>query len=122
MPVAVDLAKAFGGQLHVTTIVRDVDAMWQTQYSLSAYEKMIDEAAARLNAIIDELVPQDLKPHSTVGHGNVFGEILRIARDTGTELIVMASHRPEMKDYLIGSNAARVVRHATCSVLVVRES
>jgi nucleotide-binding universal stress UspA family protein len=35
-------------------------------------------------------------------------------------MIVMASHRPELKDYLLGPNAARVVRHAECSVLVVR--
>jgi nucleotide-binding universal stress UspA family protein len=35
-------------------------------------------------------------------------------------MIVMASHRPEMSDYLLGANAARVVRHAKISVLVVR--
>ena len=33
----------------------------------------------------------------------------------------MASHRPELRDYLIGPNAARVMRHADASVLVVRE-
>ena len=38
------------------------------------------------------------------------------------DLIVMASHRPELKDYLLGPNAARVVRHARQSVFVVRES
>jgi nucleotide-binding universal stress UspA family protein len=36
------------------------------------------------------------------------------------DLIVVGSHRPAMKDYLLGTNAARVVRHAHCSVLVVR--
>lgn len=39
----------------------------------------------------------------------------------GADLIVMASQRPELKDYLLGPNAARVVRHAEQSVLVVRE-
>jgi nucleotide-binding universal stress UspA family protein len=33
----------------------------------------------------------------------------------------MGSHRPNMSDYLIGPNAARVVRHAPVSVLVVRD-
>jgi nucleotide-binding universal stress UspA family protein len=33
---------------------------------------------------------------------------------------VIGSHRPSMAIYLIGSNAARIVRHAKCSVLVVR--
>ena len=36
------------------------------------------------------------------------------------DLIVMGSHRPELRDYLLGPNAARVVRHAPCSVVVVR--
>jgi len=42
------------------------------------------------------------------------------ARTLGVDLIIMASRRPELEDYLIGSNAARVVRHAHLSVLVVR--
>jgi len=33
---------------------------------------------------------------------------------------VLASHRPDLKDYLLGPNAARVVRHADRSVFVVR--
>jgi nucleotide-binding universal stress UspA family protein len=36
------------------------------------------------------------------------------------DLIVMASHRPELKDDLLGANAARVVRPSKRSVLVVR--
>ena len=36
-------------------------------------------------------------------------------------LIVMGSHHPELKDYLLGPNAAKVMRHADCSVMVVRE-
>ena len=36
-------------------------------------------------------------------------------------MIVMASHDPVLSDYLLGSVAARVVRHAHCSVLVARK-
>ena len=46
--------------------------------------------------------------------------LIAAARENGADLIVMASHRPELKDYLLGPNSARVVRHAECSVLVVR--
>ncbi|TPQ46867.1 universal stress protein UspA, partial [Prosthecomicrobium hirschii] len=35
--------------------------------------------------------------------------------------IVVSSHRPSMATYLIGSNAAKIVRHAPCSVMVVRD-
>ena len=53
--------------------------------------------------------------------GGIGGGILHLAEQLEADLIVLASHRPEMRDWLIGANAARVVRHARCSVLVVRE-
>lgn len=121
LPVAVELVKAFGAQLHVTTVVRDIEAIWKTQYFPMGYEMMIKDAERRLAMLVYENVPHELRPQSTVGHGGIYAEILRIARELGADLIVMASHRPEMKDYLIGANAAKVVRHAACSVLFVRE-
>jgi nucleotide-binding universal stress UspA family protein len=34
---------------------------------------------------------------------------------------VVGSHRPTMATYLLGSNAKTIVRHAKCSVLIVRK-
>ena len=42
------------------------------------------------------------------------------ARDNGADLIVIASHRPQMSDIFLGSTAAWVVRHADCPVHVIR--
>ncbi len=47
-------------------------------------------------------------------------EILNYASDNHTDLIVIASHDPGWGDLILGSVAAFVVRHAHCSVLVVR--
>jgi len=121
LPAAVELATTFGARLHVTTVVREADAILKAQYSRLAYDKLIADAEARLASIVADLVPTELAAARSVRQGSVYGEILRAADEIGIDLIVMASHRPEMKDYLIGANAARVVRHATCSVLVVRE-
>jgi nucleotide-binding universal stress UspA family protein len=57
---------------------------------------------------------------SVVRVGGVYPEILAEADAWGADLIVIGSHRPAMSTYLIGSNAKTVVRHARCSVLVVR--
>lgn len=46
--------------------------------------------------------------------------ILRWAKDHDVDCIVVASHRPGFGDFLIGSTAARIVRHAACPVMVVR--
>ncbi|MFN4058125.1 MAG: universal stress protein [Roseinatronobacter sp.] len=47
-------------------------------------------------------------------------QILECARETHADLIMIASHKPGLSDYFIGSTASRVVRHAQTSVLVVR--
>lgn len=46
--------------------------------------------------------------------------ILQLADDIDADVIILASHRPSMSIYLPGSNAAAVIRHVKCSVLVVR--
>jgi len=52
--------------------------------------------------------------------GSPYRTILEEADKNGAELIVIASHKPGLQDYLLGSTAAKVVRHAKCSVFVVR--
>jgi nucleotide-binding universal stress UspA family protein len=54
--------------------------------------------------------------------GHAGREILRHAKDTRADMIVIASHDPRWGDFLLGSVAAFVVRHAHCSVFVVREA
>ena len=57
-----------------------------------------------------------------VTHGaSIYAEISGVAEEAEADLVVVGSHRPAMKDYLLGTNAARVVRHVRCSVLVARE-
>jgi len=53
-------------------------------------------------------------------HGDVYREILGAAGTLDVDLIVLLAHRPGLSDYLLGSNAARIARHARRSVLLVR--
>ena len=55
-----------------------------------------------------------------IRHGHAAREILAYADEHKIDCIVIASHKPELVDYLLGSTAARVVRHAPCSVHVIR--
>jgi nucleotide-binding universal stress UspA family protein len=57
---------------------------------------------------------------SIVRMGSDYNEVLKEADRMAADLIVVGSHRPTMSTYLLGSNAAAIVRHAKCSVLVVR--
>ena len=52
--------------------------------------------------------------------GPVYQRVLEEADDWGGDVILLCSHRPERQRFLIGSNASAIVRHANCSVLVLR--
>jgi nucleotide-binding universal stress UspA family protein len=69
---------------------------------------------------VGERIPDGIPVQHVVACGTIYEEILDFARQHSVDLIVMASHRPELSDYLLGPNAARVTRHAACSVMVVR--
>jgi universal stress protein F len=55
-----------------------------------------------------------------VATGSIYQEILSTAEKAGSDLIVIGAHDPDLKDFLLGPNASRIVRHAKCSVHVVR--
>lgn len=52
--------------------------------------------------------------------GRAAENILACAEECHADLIMIASHKPGMGDYFIGSTASRVVRHSQVSVLVTR--
>ena len=52
--------------------------------------------------------------------GRASENILACAKECHADLIMVASHKPDMSNYFIGSTASRVVRHSPISVLVSR--
>jgi nucleotide-binding universal stress UspA family protein len=52
--------------------------------------------------------------------GRAGSRISRWADENGSDCIVIASHEPEIADYLLGSTAQHVVRHTKCAVHIVR--
>ena len=52
--------------------------------------------------------------------GHAGRTIVDYAKAHGADCIIIASHRPGLQDYFLGSTAARVVRHADCAVHVIR--
>ena len=122
LPTALEFCRASGGNLHVLTVVPDFGMSIVGQYFPKGFEKeMADKILEKLHEFVNANVPADIAVQHIVGEGAVYEVVLSIADKIKADVIVLASHRPELKDYLLGPNAARVVRHADCSVMVVRE-
>jgi nucleotide-binding universal stress UspA family protein len=119
---AVELARKFRAQLHVLTVLREVEAILQAKTSPLAYDLVAADLDNQLAPLIRQVNAPDLKPKLLGVHGaSIYAEILEVAEEAQADLIVVGSHQPAMKDYLLGTNASRVMRHARCSVLVARE-
>lgn len=122
LPVALDLCRTFDTRLHVVSVIPEFGPSMVSQFFPEDFEKRAtSHIMDALHAFVREHVPSGIRVQHVVAHGEVYDEIIRAAEANGCDLIVLGAHRPEFKDYLIGSNAARIVRHARCSVLVVRE-
>ncbi len=122
MLVAAEHARKFGAELVLVSVLREIEAFVYAQTGPFAYDVVMAGLKDKLAQRVREIGADDLHPVLMVTHGeSIYAEILRVAEEVGADLIVIGSHRPAMKDYLLGTNAGRVVRHARCSVLVVRE-
>jgi len=120
IPTAVALCKSFNASLTLGTVIPDTRFMLEAQWSPIAFDELLDVARVRLNTLADTVEGVG-EVRRMVETGGIYTGILNIAQAVDADLILLASHRPAMKDYLLGTNAARVVRHARCSVLVVRD-
>jgi nucleotide-binding universal stress UspA family protein len=121
-PIATGIAMAdcFGAQLALAYVVPDTVLMLRAQWSISSVRAIMDDARVRLMKVARDHAG-DRAVEEIVRSGSVYAGLIEAAETFEADLIVLASHSPEMKDYLLGANASRVVRHADCSVMVVRE-
>ena len=122
LPQAVKLCEMSGANLHILTVVPDFGMSIVSQYFPEEFRK---ETMAKIMDQLKEFarnnVPSGIAVQHVLGEGAVYDVILQIADKIKADLVVMASDSPERHHYLLGPNASRVVRHANCSVLVVRE-
>ncbi len=80
-------------------------------------EKSMQSAQEALQSIA-AITEKEVKIEVRSGHA--YSTILKDAEAANADLIILASHKPGLKEYFIGSNTSKVVSHANCSVLVMR--
>lgn len=120
---AYKLAELDNLSLDVITVVPDFGlGMVGDFFNEDHHDKMIDKAKSLLNDAVEAAIGADAKNkvRHVVASGSAYDQILKLAEKIDCQLIVIGSHKPELQDYLLGPNAARVVRHSQCSVHVVR--
>ena len=117
--LAKELAAGHYAKIALLTVRETVPGYVMSELPSGFEEKIMADIAAKLK----EIAAKNEIPDSAerlIRHGHPAQQILDTAKEIDADMIVIASHDPGVADYFIGSVAARVVRHAHCSVLVVR--
>ncbi|SFR40347.1 universal stress protein [Litoreibacter janthinus] len=120
---AARLAALDGAQLDVVAVVPDYGmSTVGSFFSKDHHDKMVAEAKVHLNQLVSAALDaaQNAKVRHVVATGRAYEEVLKLAKKSKPALIVVGASKSDFADYLLGPNAARIVRHATCSVYVVR--
>ena len=120
---AIYLAKANKASIklvHIVTPVYLTAPNALTPTSDAFFTALIKNANTELKKTAIEIA--DVNVDSEVVMGNVHTEICSMANEGKFDIIVMGTHGTSgVKEFFAGSNAYKVVNHAECPVLTVRE-
>ena len=123
---AVEMTRASGGELvllHVLTPV--VPVVGEGYISPKAYDDIVTQAETwarrQLGALVAKAKKAGVRARGLVVEGVPHDRIVRAARSTRADLLVMGTHgRTGVARFFLGSVAARVLATAPCPVLTVR--
>ena len=116
----IEIARLMGNSVARIILVNVIDyvpAYVASQVPREILDKTRENAVEELKALASAA---GIKPDIEVQSGAAHNAILDVAQELEADLIIVGSHKPALQDYLLGSTASRIVRHAICSVLVVR--
>lgn len=122
MPQAIELARASGGELHIMSVVPDLGTpLVEGFFPLDFEKRAIAAAAKALDKIVTENVPDGITVRQHLAFGKIHKKVLKTIEEIGCDIVVMASPKPDrVREFLVGSNADRIVRRSPVFVLVVR--
>jgi len=120
---ALSLAQEAGATLTLLHVLEPIpDEVAAPPFDILAHQRAREaEAQARLRAAIPDEARDWCQPVEVIASGKPYREIIRVAEETRSGLIVMGSGGHNVFERMfVGSTANHVVRRAPCPVLTLR--
>lgn len=122
LPSVLNFVNAFNSKIHLIHIMPDFGMKMVEDYLPKHW---MSEQKTRYNKIFDEIVekyvPNDVDITCHIGRGAIYDEVIKYSEQINADLIMISAVRPQLRDYMLGPNASKIVRHSSVSVLVIRE-
>ncbi len=120
LTAAAELAGLYKADVHLLHVIPAAPAYVVAEVPATIFEKTRDTTDEVMKAYAEHERFKGIKTSYSIVDGEIYRETLEVAESEGADLIVICAHRKGFADFLLGSNAARIVSHAKCSVFVVR--
>jgi universal stress protein F len=108
--------KAEGGKIIAVHVIDQIPG-FASYYITDENKKNIQAEAEKA---IHERIGDDESVSAVVLTGHPGRTVTDYAEEIGVDCIIVGSHKPGVKDFFLGSTAARIMRYAKCSVHILR--
>jgi len=123
---AISVALEYESTIILAHVIEDIS--FNSSFTLSSFPTsleyhhgMEEKAKEELARVLSPQLKRQINVEEAVVRGRPFVEIIRVAKEKGADLIVMATHsQTGIRHSHLGSTAERVVRKAPCPVMVIR--
>lgn len=121
-PPVLNFVKAFKSKVHLIHIMPNfgmnmvedyLPKHWMSEQK-AKYSKLFD-------GIVEKYIPSDVDISYHISRGPIYDEVIKYSKKVEADLIVISAVRPQLRDYMLGPNASKIVRHASLSVMVIRD-
>jgi len=119
--IAIEEAHKHKAEISVLTVIPGFGMpLVATFFPDDAMQDAVKEVAKQLKKYVAKTFPDDITTHAIIADGNPPEQVLKQAKKTRADLIIIPSHNQSVSQVLLGSCAAKVVEQAKCSVMVIK--
>ncbi len=120
-PPALSFVNAFGSKIHLVHIMPDFGMRIVEDYLPRHWmSDQKDKYNKLFNEIIKKFVPKEVDVRFFIGRGAIYDQVINYSAKVNADLIMFFAVRPQLRDYMLGPNASKIVRHSSVSVMVIR--
>lgn len=122
---AIEFAQLYGARIDTVKVVEPTvypEGATIPQRHYDPDEVSLKMARTHSKRVVGQLIPEDVTWRNHVLLGNPYAEVVQLAEKLKTDLLVITTHGyTGLQRFLLGSAAEKIIRHAPCPVMVVRD-
>ncbi len=130
LKLACQIAQKQSAEIKLLHVVEQASAPYMTAVSTGLSDQLgnvfvlrrLEKAKSHLEVLVSEISRQGIEVNYQIKIGNPYQSISAHLKQEQCDLIVMGTHGTSgMEEMILGSNAEKVVRKATCPVITIKD-